>query len=86
MTIVGTRRMIVYDDLQQREKIRVVWYDVRGGNDRPITYLRGIPLFISLRRQLHSYIDQEDRQDRVSALYRLHRDMAATVDRWPRRS
>ena len=28
MTIVGTRRMIVYDDLQTREKIRI--YDVAG--------------------------------------------------------
>ena len=34
MTIVGTRRMIVYDDLQQREKIRV--YDVRV--ERPPHY------------------------------------------------
>jgi hypothetical protein len=34
MTIVGTRRMIVYDDLQTLEKIRV--YDVRV--DRPPHY------------------------------------------------
>jgi predicted dehydrogenase len=34
MTIVGTRRMIVYDDLQTREKIRV--YDVRV--ERPPHY------------------------------------------------
>src|SRR6201993_1306135 len=34
MTIVGTRRMIVYDDLQPNEKIRV--YDVRV--DRPAHY------------------------------------------------
>jgi predicted dehydrogenase len=34
MTIVGTRRMIVYDDLQPNEKIRV--YDVRV--ERPAHY------------------------------------------------
>ena len=34
MTIVGTRRMIVYDDLQPREQIRV--YDVRV--ERPPHY------------------------------------------------
>ncbi len=34
MTIVGTRRMIVYDDLQTHEKIRI--YDVRV--ERPPHY------------------------------------------------
>ena len=34
MTIVGTRRMIVYDDLRTREKIRI--YDVRV--ERPPHY------------------------------------------------
>ena len=34
MTIVGTRRMIVYDDLQNQEKLRI--YDVRV--ERPPHY------------------------------------------------
>jgi predicted dehydrogenase len=58
MTIVGTRRMIVYDDLRQREKIRV--YDVRV--ERPPHY----NTFAEFHYSYHygdsyiPYIDQEE--------------------------
>ncbi|HEU0209520.1 MAG TPA: Gfo/Idh/MocA family oxidoreductase [Candidatus Udaeobacter sp.] len=58
MTIVGTRRMIVYDDLQPREKIRV--YDVRV--ERPPHY----NTFAEFHYSYHygdsyiPYIDQEE--------------------------
>ena len=58
MTIVGTRRMIVYDDLQTREKIRI--YDARV--ERPPHY----DTFAEFQYSYHygdsyiPYIDQEE--------------------------
>ena len=51
MTIVGTRRMIVYDDLRTREKIRI--YDARV--ERPPHYdtFAEFQVLVSLRGQLH---------------------------------
>jgi len=70
MTIVGTRRMIVYDDLQPLEKIRI--YDVRV--DRPaLRYICRVPLLLSLRGQLYSsYSARGTVEGRVPALHRLH--------------
>ena len=72
MTIVGTRRMIVYDDLQTIEKIRI--YDVRV--ERPPHY----DTFAEFQYSYHygdSYIPayqaRGTSQGRVPALSRLHR-------------
>jgi len=50
MTIVGSQRMIVYDDLRTREKIRI--YDVRV--ERPPHYERSPSLLLVSLRQLYS--------------------------------
>ena len=71
MTIVGTRRMIVYDDLQTLEKIRI--YDVRV--ERPPHY----DTFAEFQYSYHygdSYIphikQEEPLEGGVSAFHRLH--------------
>ena len=80
MTIVGTRRMIVYDDLQTLEKIRI--YDVRV--ERPPHY----DTFAEFHYSYHygdSYIphlkQEEPLETRVPALSRLHCQRRKAVDR-----
>ena len=80
MTIVGTRRMIVYDDLQTLEKIRI--YDVRV--ERPPHY----DTFAEFHYSYHygdSYIPASQAggtaEGRVPALSRLHRKRHEAVDR-----
>ena len=80
MTIVGTRRMIVYDDLQTIEKVRI--YDVRV--ERPPHY----DTFAEFHYSYHygdSYIphlkQEEPLKARVPALPRLHRERREAADR-----
>ena len=82
MTIVGTRRMIVYDDLQTLEKIRI--YDVRV--ERPPHY----DTFAEFHYSYHygdSYIPTSQArgtlESRVPAFSRLHRERQEATDRWP---
>ena len=72
MTIVGTQRMIVYDDLKTREKIQV--YDVRV--ERPPHYdtYAEFEYLLPLRGQLHPVCQPEGTaQIGLRALSRLHR-------------
>ena len=80
MTIVGSKRMIVYDDVAPQEKIKI--FDVRV--ERPPHYdtFARIPVRLPLRRYLlPAHQAGRAAQDRVPAFRRLHqaRDRAADV-------
>ena len=57
MTIVGSKRMIVYDDVSQSEKIRI--FDARVERP-PLRHLRRIPVRLSLRRHYAPHIKLEE--------------------------
>ena len=70
MTIVGSRRMIVYDDLHDGGHPHL---RCPGGAAAALRYVRRLPIFLSLRRQLHPAPPPRGAvEDRVPAFPRLH--------------
>ena len=73
MTIVGSKRMIVYDDNEPLEKIKI--YDKRVEAPPALRHLRGVPVLVPLRRHVRP-VHQAGRaaQGGVPALPGLHPD------------
>ena len=79
MTIVGSKRMIVYDDVAPLEKIRV--FDARVEMPAALRHFCGISIRLSLRRHVCA-VHQTGRAvaERMPAFSRLHQERDDAVD------